>query len=186
MSTRFECLEKEWYSLAEVAKGAENLIGYENGACVIKAGIFAELLVKEIMRIEKIEDTSKGKQLECVEMLEEQGILPEHIADILCDIRAQRNQNAHSETKADEEGAEAVMDLAGELAEWFATEYTADPAEESEFIEARELAWKEERHRKELLTEKKSTRVLRKLLLTLLGLLVLGLGVLEVYLIRGL
>lgn len=188
METRFKCLQKEWTSIGAVAEGAEDLLGYENGACVIKVGIFAELLAKEIMRIEKLKDRSDKKQTERLDILKDKGILPEEIDSALRNIEMQRNKSANGEIKATEEEAEAVIDLAKEAAEWFDGKYSTDEKKnESEFIEPKEVAWKEEKkEKKPLMKERKITKFFRGLFILIIILLILALSALEFYLIKGL
>ena len=188
METRFKCLKNEWTSLETIAEGAENLLGYENGACVIKTGIFAELLVKEIMGIEKIKDHSDKKQTERLDALKAKEILPEQIDSILRNIEMQRNKSANGEIKATEEEAEAIINMAQEAAEWFAQKYSTDEKKnESEFIEPKEVAWKEEKQEKKaLMKERKVTKFFRGLFILIVILLILALGALEFYLIKGL
>ena len=188
METRFKCLQNEWTSLGTIAEGAENLLGYENGACVIKVGIFAELLAKEIMTMENIKDYPDKKQIERIDMLKDKGILTERIGEILGSIEIQRNKSANGEVKATEEEAEAVVDMAKEAAEWFAEKYsTGEKKNESEFIEPKQVAWKEEKkEKKAFMKERKITKFFRGLFLTIIILLILALGAIEFYLIKGL
>ena len=188
MDTRFKCLKNEWTSLETIAESAENLLGYENGACVIKVGIFAELLTKEIMGLEKIKDKSDDRQTKRIDILKDKGILTERIETVLRNIERQRIKSAEGEIKATEEEAEAVINTAVELSEWFAGRYSSGTkGNDSEFIEPREVAWKEEKkQKKELMKERKMTRFFRGLFLTIIILLVLALGALEFFLIKGL
>lgn len=123
MQSNFAFLNIYWSELAELGADAENQLYYDNSACAIKIGVFAEKLTNEILYSERMEEYIEENQYDKICILEEERIISSKYKDILHNIRMKRNSVSHdNEFVSDYEASQMLYD-AYRLAVWFAKEY---------------------------------------------------------------
>ncbi len=123
MKSDFEKLKTYWPILAETAVTAENLLHYDNNSCVVKLGIFCEILVKEILTSERLYQYIDLSHYERIEVLQRLNLLPHNIINILHKIRMTRNAILHENEIISDYEAVNLVNNCHELADWFVKTY---------------------------------------------------------------
>ena len=123
MKSNFAFLDRYWSGMAELGMEAECQLFYDNSACILKLGTFAEQLIDEILCVEGLQDYLENNQYEKITLLEEKELLPENIKSIFHRIRILRNKVGHENEKISDKRAERCLIDAYNLAGWFAVVY---------------------------------------------------------------
>ena len=123
MKSNFEFLNEYWSDLAELGADAEWQLFYDNSACILKLGTFAEKLADEILYSERLEEYIELNQYDKIVLLENKGILPENIKSIFHRIRILRNKVGHDNEQISDKKAERCLIDAYNLAGWFTVIY---------------------------------------------------------------
>ena len=124
MNSNFSFLRRYWSSLADLGEDAEDQLYYDNSACVMKMGAFTETLVEEIYYAERFSAYEEESLYEKIQRLEEKGILPYKIKDILHYIRMERNDVVHENVNVSSADAEDMLRMCHYLGAWFVRNYS--------------------------------------------------------------
>lgn len=95
----FSFLYEKYTALAKLGEFAEKYIYQDSNTSFIKLGIFGENIVKNIIKLEDIDETyiSHDKsQVNRIKLLKREDLLPDEIQSILHIIRKKRNPAAHN------------------------------------------------------------------------------------------
>ena len=118
-------LNEKYPALAKLGEFAEQYIYQDSNTSFIKLGIFGENIVKNIIKLEDIDETyiSHDKsQVNRIKLLKREDLLPDEIESILHILRKKRNPAAHDGYENVEE-AKVNLELAYKLAVWFMEVY---------------------------------------------------------------
>ena len=75
MRSNFEFLNIYWSGLVELGRKAEKQLYYDNNACIVTIGIFAERLTEEIFNSEHLQSQQELNQFNKIEYLKEHKII---------------------------------------------------------------------------------------------------------------
>ena len=123
--SNFSFLSEKYPALAKLGEFSEKYIYQDSNTTFIKLGIFGENIVKNIIKLEDIDEThiSHDKsQINRIKLLKREDLLPEEIESILHILRKKRNPAAHEGYENVEE-AKVNLELAYKLAVWFMEVY---------------------------------------------------------------
>ncbi len=122
MTSNFSFLSKYWEDLALLGAGAESHLHSDPNVCIYKLGLFAERLVSELCRFERIAFPEDIRQVDKIRRLSRAGLLPGSIYDILTALRKARNDAVHAGLNT-EERAGILLRMAHSLGVWFMEVY---------------------------------------------------------------
>lgn len=122
MTSNFSFLSKYWEDLALLGAGAESHLHSDPNVCIYKLGLFAERLVSELCRFERIAFPEDTRQVDKIRWLSRAGLLPDSIYDILTALRKARNDTVHAGLNT-EERAGILLRMAYSLGIWFMEVY---------------------------------------------------------------
>lgn len=123
--SNFSFLNEKYPALAKLGEFAEKYIYQDSNTSFIKLGIFGENIVKNIIKLEDIDETyiSHDKsQVNRIKLLKREDLLPDEIESILHILRKRRNPAAHDGYENVDE-AKVNLELAYKLAVWFMEVY---------------------------------------------------------------
>lgn len=122
MTSNFSFLSKYWEDLALLGAGAESHLHSDPNVCIYKLGLFAERLVSELCRFERIVFPEDTRQVDKIRRLSRASLLPGSIYDILTALRKARNDAVHAGLNT-EERAGILLRMAYSLGVWFMEVY---------------------------------------------------------------
>lgn len=122
MTSNFSFLSKYWEDLALLGADAESHLHSDPNVCIYKLGLFAERLVSELCRFERIAFPEDIRQVDKIRRLSRAGLLPGSIYDILTALRKARNDAVHAGLNT-EERAGILLRMAHSLGVWFMEVY---------------------------------------------------------------
>lgn len=122
MTSNFSFLTPYWEELALLGASAESYLHSDPNTCIYKLGLFAERLVGELCRFEKVSIPEDTKQVDKIRQLSRAGLLPNNIYDILTALRKARNDAVHAGLNT-KERAEILLRMAFSLSVWFMEVY---------------------------------------------------------------
>lgn len=123
--SNFAFLQAYWPDFANTLDFAEKYVYSDPASSKNKSGLFVELMVREIMRIENIpepEDVKENNHYTRTKMLKSEGLLPYDVNQWINQVRIKRNDSAH-ENIATEQEALTVLGFAYQIAIWFMQTY---------------------------------------------------------------
>lgn len=123
--SNFAFLQAYWPDFANTLDFAEKYVYSDPASSKNKSGLFVELMVREIMRIENIpepEDVKENNHYTRTKMLKSEGLLPYDVNQWINQVRIKRNDSAH-ENVATEQEALTVLGFAYQIAIWFMQTY---------------------------------------------------------------
>jgi len=118
MVSNFDFLKEYWEDLAEIGVNAEGYVYSDPNAAIIKIGMIAEKIVSYIFSYEQMEKPAENTQVNLINVLKREGLIPETIDNILYTIRRARNEAVHN-NQGNLEQAKTIMKLGFNLCCWF-------------------------------------------------------------------
>jgi len=123
MSGNFSFLSERWDILAQLGEMAERNVFIDPNTSLIKLRMFGETLTKYIYALEELTDTRELTQVERLNQLKQQDLLPQEVLDILHIIRKAGNRAAHEVGYGTTEEAVTHIQLAFKLSLWMMEVY---------------------------------------------------------------
>ncbi|MCR5761902.1 MAG: DEAD/DEAH box helicase family protein, partial [Treponema sp.] len=132
--SNFTFLKTYWPDFAKTMEFAENYVYTDPASSKNKSGLFVELMVREIMRIENIpEPDYDNTHFTRTKILKSEGLLPYDINQWINQVRIKRNDSAH-ENIASEKEALTVLGFTYQIAIWFMQTYGDSSFKPEEFV----------------------------------------------------
>ena len=122
MTSNFEFLKEYWPDLYNLGNLAETYLYTDTNTCIVKIGILGERIVHGIFAAEEITEPEDNRQVELINILRREDLLPQKIDDILYAIRKARNKAAHVGMDSFEQ-ASTLLRMAHSLCEWYMVVY---------------------------------------------------------------
>ncbi len=101
---------------------AENYVYTDPASSKNKSGLFVELMVREILRIENLPEPEEKSHYARTKLLKNEGLLPFDVNQWINQVRIRRNDSAH-ENKASEQEAMTILGFTHHIAVWFMQVY---------------------------------------------------------------
>ena len=123
--SNFAFLQTYWPDFASTLNFAEKYVYSDPASSKNKSGLFVELMVREIMRIENIpepEDVKENNHYTRTKILKSEGLLPYDVNQWINQVRIKRNDSTH-ENIATEQEALSVLGFTYQIAIWFMQTY---------------------------------------------------------------
>ncbi len=121
--SNFAFLQAYWPDFAKIMQFAEKYAYTDPASSKNKSGLFVELMVREIMRLENIaEPDADNTHFTRTKILKNYGLLPYDVNQWINQIRIKRNDSAH-ENIATKEEALKILGFAYHIAVWFMKTY---------------------------------------------------------------
>ncbi|MCR4940413.1 MAG: DUF4145 domain-containing protein, partial [Treponemataceae bacterium] len=121
--SNFAFLQAYWPDFAKTMEFAENYVYTDPASSKNKSGLFVELMVREILRIENIpEPDYDNTHFNRTKILKSEGLLPYDVNQWINQVRIKRNDSTH-ENIASEQEALAVLGFTYQIAIWFMQVY---------------------------------------------------------------
>ena len=95
MSSNFSFLQKYWPDFAKIMEFAEDYAYTDPASSKTKSGLFIELMVREILRYEKLQEPFDNTHYSRTKLLKDYGLLPYDVNQWINQIRKKRNDSAH-------------------------------------------------------------------------------------------
>lgn len=136
MSSNFSFLQKYWPDFAKTMEFAESYVWTDPSSSKNKSGLFVELMVREILKIERIpepEIPSENTSSNRIRLLKKEGLLPYDVNQWLFQVRTSRNASVH-EGKGEPEEALKILGFTYHIAVWFMQVYGDGTFEPEPFI----------------------------------------------------
>ena len=119
----FAFLQKYWPDFAKTMEFAEGYVYTDPASSKNKSGLFVELMVREILRVEKIaEPQTDNSHFTRTKLLKNEGLLPYDVSQWINQVRIKRNDSAHQNI-ASEQDALSVLGFTYHIAVWFMQVY---------------------------------------------------------------
>nr|MCR4821603.1 type I restriction-modification system endonuclease [Treponema sp.] len=132
--SNFIFLQTYWPDFAKTMEFAENYVYTDPASSKNKSGLFVELMVREIMRIENIpEPEYDNTHFTRTKILKSEGLLPYDVNQWINQVRIKRNDSTH-ENIASEQEALAVLGFTYQIAIWFMQTYGDSNFTPEEFV----------------------------------------------------
>ena len=132
--SNFDFLEIFWSELADLGEKAEKQLYYDNNACIVTIGIFAEKLTEKIFESEHLQENIDRSQYERIEYLKDHRKIGERVVNLLHQIRMIRNQVGHGKENVSVGEAEDALEKAYSLGVWFFNNYSGKEHIRKDFI----------------------------------------------------
>lgn len=121
--SNFAFLQVYWPDFANTLDFAEKYVYTDPASSKNKSGLFVELMVREIMRIENIpEPEYDNTHFTRTKILKSEGLLPYDVNQWINQVRIKRNDSAH-ENIASPQDALVVLGFTWQIAVWFMQTY---------------------------------------------------------------
>lgn len=132
--SNFAFLGTYWPDFAQIMEFAENYVYTDPASSKNKSGLFVELMVREILRIENIpEPETENSNYNRIKLLKNNGLLPYDVSQWITQVRLSRNNSAH-ENRASSHEALLVLGFAYHIACWFMQVYGDGAFKASDFV----------------------------------------------------
>ena len=95
MASNFEFLAKYWPDMAQLGKTAELYLHKDPNGCILKLGLLAERVAREICVFEKLPLPEQATHSDRLRALKHGDLLPDRIDDIFFALRKARNDSVH-------------------------------------------------------------------------------------------
>lgn len=131
----FSFLQSYWPSFAKIMDFAESYVYTDPASSKNKSGLFVELMVCEILRIENIpEPETDNTHFARTRLLKNEGLLPYDVNQWINQVRIRRNDSAHKDIATQQE-ALSVLGFTYHIAVWFMKTYGDASYEPVPFLE---------------------------------------------------
>jgi type I restriction enzyme R subunit len=120
--SNFDFLSPDWPVLNELGEFAERNIYIDPNTSLIKLRMFAEALAKYLLAYEKMDDPVAGAQVARINLLSNNGVIPDQLLPLFHSLRRTGNKATH-EVFGTIESAETHLQFAYRLAIWFRQTY---------------------------------------------------------------
>lgn len=121
--SNFSFLQTYWPSLAKIMDFAESYVYTDPASSKNKSGLFVELMVREILRIENIDEPeSDNTHFTRTRLLKNEGLLPYDVNQWINQVRKSRNDSTHEDIASEQE-ALSVLSFTYHIAVWFMQTY---------------------------------------------------------------
>ena len=131
----FSFLQSYWPSFAKIMDFAESYVYTDPASSKNKSGLFVELMVCEILRIENIpEPETDNTHFARTRLLKNEGLLPYDVNQWINQVRIRRNDSAHKDIATQQE-ALSVLGFTYHIAVWFMKTYGDASYEPEPFLE---------------------------------------------------
>ncbi len=121
--SNFAFLQVYWPDFANTLDFAEKYVYTDPVSSKNKSGLFVELMVREIMRIENIPESEyDNTHFTRTKILKSEGLLPYDVNQWINQVRIKRNDSAH-ENIASQQEALVVLGFTWQIAVWFMQTY---------------------------------------------------------------
>lgn len=121
--SNFTFLQAYWPDFASILDFAEKYVYSDPASSKSKSGLFVELMVREIMRIEKLpEPEYENSHFNRINLLKSERILPYDVNQWINQVRIKRNDSAHGNSATEQE-ALSVLSFTYQIAVWFMQAY---------------------------------------------------------------
>ena len=132
--SNFAFLKIYWPDFAQIMEFAESYVYTDPASSKNKSGLFVELMVREILRIENIpEPETENSNYNRIKLLKSNGLLPYDVSQWITQVRLSRNDSTH-ENKATEQDALLILGFTHHIAVWFMQVYGDGAFEPPVFI----------------------------------------------------
>ena len=135
--SNFEFLNTYWPDFAKIMEFAESYVYTDPASSKNKSGLFLELMVREILRIENIpepEDKKENTHYNRIKLLKEDGILPYDVNQWINQVRLKRNDSSH-ENLGSSSDALLVLKFTFRTAVWFMQVYGDGSFKANQFVD---------------------------------------------------
>ncbi len=130
----FTFLGTYWPDFAQIMEFAENYVYTDPASSKNKSGLFVELMVREILRIENIsEPETENSNYTRIKLLKNNGLLPYDVNQWITQVRLSRNNSTH-ENRASSQEALLVLGFAYHIAVWFMQVYGNGAFKAQDFV----------------------------------------------------
>jgi type I restriction enzyme, R subunit len=119
----FKFLEDKWSILSKVGETAERNVHQDPNTTISKLRTFAETIAKYIMASENIKEERGTNQVDRLNTLYYDQILPKEIYDLFNIIRLKGNKATHDASYGDVTEAKALLHMAFRIGVWFMEVY---------------------------------------------------------------
>lgn len=120
--SNFKFLKTYWPDFAQIMEFAENYVYTDPASSKNKSGLFVELMVREILRIENLPEPEDKTHYARTKVLKNEGLLPYDVNQWINQVRIRRNDSTH-ENKATEQEAMVILGFTHHIAVWFMQVY---------------------------------------------------------------
>lgn len=132
--SNFVFLRIYWPDFAKTLEFAEKYVYSDPASSKNKSGLFVELMIREIMRIENIpEPEYDNTHFTRTKILKSEGFIPYDVSQWINQVRIKRNYSTH-ENIASEQEALSVLGFAYQIAIWFMQTYGDSNFKPEEFV----------------------------------------------------
>lgn len=133
----FDFLNTYWPDFAKIMEFAENYVYTDPASSKNKSGLFLELMVREILRVENIpepEDKKENTHYNRIKLLKENGVLPYDVNQWINQVRLKRNDSSH-ENLGSSSDALLVLKFTFRTAVWFMQVYGDGSFKPNQFVD---------------------------------------------------
>lgn len=131
--SNFAFLADNWPVLAGLAELAEKNLYHDPNTSLIKLRMFAEVLTKYTLAYEKLDDPADGTQISRLNLLNNNGIIPDLLMPPLHSLRKVGNKATH-EAFGTVDSARTQLHLAHRVAVWFREAYGSGDVSIPDFV----------------------------------------------------
>jgi type I restriction enzyme, R subunit len=128
----FSFLSPSWSVLTELGELSERNLYIDPNTSLIKLRMFSEVLAKYLLAYEKLDDPIDGSQVSRINILSNNGIIPDQLLPLFHSLRKIGNKATH-EGFGTIESAQTHLQFAYRLAAWFRQTYGKDEYIPQEF-----------------------------------------------------
>lgn len=135
--SNFDFLNTYWPDFAKIMEFAENYVYTDPASSKNKSGLFLELMVREILRVENIpepEDKKENTHYNRIKLLKENGVLPYDVNQWINQVRLKRNDSSH-ENLGSSSDALLVLKFTFRTAVWFMQVYGDGSFKPNQFVD---------------------------------------------------
>lgn len=123
MKSNFLFLEKAFPVLVQIGSTAEEYLYPDTNSCLIKLGLFGEMVVNFMLQLDNIDPPSyDNTHANRIKLLKKNGLLPKDIDDIFYSLRMTRNKAVHANYDSFED-CKILLEMTYNLAAWFMQTY---------------------------------------------------------------
>ena len=132
--SNFSFLKVYWPSLAKIMDFAESYVYTDPASSKNKSGLFVELMVREILRIENIDEPeTDNTHFIRTRLLKNEGLLPYDVNKWINQVRKSRNDSTHEDIATEQE-ALSVLSFTYHIAVWFMKAYGDDSFKPESYV----------------------------------------------------
>jgi superfamily II DNA or RNA helicase/transcriptional regulator with XRE-family HTH domain len=132
--SNFAFMEAICPDVANIGAVAEKYIRDDPNATLFKVGMIAEIIVSEIFKNERLSYLEQEKQIDSIQVLKDEDLIPSNIESILTSIRIGRNKAVHNNFDS-KDTARKLLKYAFSLCCWYMTVYGSYEFKPSDYID---------------------------------------------------